>query len=287
METTTIDPATGVVPAATETTQTPAAGSETTQAPAQVEDPFQVDDSTLAVLAPESRAAVEPIIKSLRDKAKAVLEKTKGEYEPHRKKAEALDKLVQNQQFVAWYQQQINPKPPAEPEKTELVEKAVSVDEWAATQGEPAKVQELIARQARVEARQAMIPEVNKLKQGQQKLAMGWEMDQLFRDHPDANELDKSGMMEPFLYFNTDLNKQPMKQAYSAAKKAAEYWFNKGKQEGIGIVQKNKNSVTETPSTSSVEGQTVVEVGSQDEALKMQIAEAMSGGKRKFIYKRK
>lgn len=287
-----------------ESTQTEAPITETPAAPTTPEtvnstpDPFQVDEAVLATLSPESRTAVEPLIQGWKKSALEAIEKERGSFKSVSEKAQALDKLIQDQRFVEWYNQQYNgvkPKdatPPATPEPRKAI---ITPQEWnlalqKAANGDPSEYEAL----NRKIAESAVKPTLDNFEKKQKEIQMSIEMDNMFRNHPDARELDSirigeksdaPSLLEMSLFYLHDLQGKPMEEAYKGAKAIEAAIMSKAKQVAMGMVADKKNSVTEGAPTSTKE-ENIVYADSPEMVLREQIKADMAGKKVQVRLKR-
>jgi multidrug efflux pump subunit AcrB len=269
---------------------------------ADANDPFVLDEAKFASLSPEQRAAMEPVITEWKSKAKSEIEKTnktwESKYKPTEEKARALDELVKDQRFVAWWQQmQQVAAPQGQPNRGGAVQPKdiATADEWQqaiaeAYAGNGMKMQEIQTRLV-----QAMAgPYVQDLRNGQEELKTTLEMNDLFKNHPDAIELDKVGrntadpddksmsLLEMALEW-ADNNGKRIEDGYQLAKKWADAMRVGAKQEAMGMVQEKKESVTSGKSTTNA-GQGVVEVEDTDELMSKRMEYSLRGEKApKFV----
>ena len=116
---------------------------------------------------------------------------------------------------------------------------------------------------------------------------MSMELDNVFKAHPDATELDNikigdapdsPSLFEMALFFVHDRNKQPMEAAYQAAKAIHMNIMSTAKKTAMGMVQNKKDSVTESAPTSTKD-ESVIYVDSPDQVLRAQIKANMAGQK--------
>lgn len=260
-------------------------------------DPFSVDEGTLASLAPEARVAFDAAVKQWRTKAdehyrgvsqKAVDEATSKfkDYDEQKQYANALRQLTSDPRFVQWYQlmqgqqqQQQQPQQVGSPE-----EWAQAVQEAAAGQN-----QRLIALQQRQFQAWAAptIREFNDLKEQQ---SQDRERDSLFTRHPDAEELDrtegsKPSLLEMAVYQVVDKNRGTWEQAYEYARSIADGYKKQAKDAALGLVTDKKNGVTEKGPQQLKETDNIIEVGSGEEALRKNIEASMRGQKVTYVAK--
>jgi hypothetical protein len=245
-------------------------------------DDFSIDDNVLNSLSPESRTVVEPMLRIAKERFDKVRESNKGLTE----KATAWDKLVTDNDFRQWYTNKLNPPPPPATRELEVhapADRGITDEMLQEVSNDPIKYAQLLEK--RVE--QKYNTKLGQLEAGQRQLKMSAELDSLSRNHPDMWDLDKAGLLEPFLYYYTDLNKRPMAEAYQAAKKVSNFFLSKANEKAVGIVNNAKASVTETPSTSKTESTGVIYAKNSDEAMRMQISEFLPGGlKRQVLVKK-
>lgn len=255
--------------------------------PATTTDPFSMDEATLAALSPEGRTAVEPILQTWKKSAMETLTKERTSSGELSEKAKALDTLVKDPKFVKWYQDQMNPQPQRAPVDNTPKEPLIRPEDWAdALQkmagGDSSKWEQLNEKliKSKVEPSYATLDKQTK------DLNLKIELNDLFTKHPDAKDLDTAGVLEPFLYYYTDLRGRPMEEAYQAANKSWNAAMAKAKNAALGMVNGKKESITETAPTSSGAEQ-VIEVNSPDEMLRRQIEATMKGQKVRFQLRRK
>jgi hypothetical protein len=271
--------------------QTPAAGPDGG-------DPFKDAEPILASLSPESRYAVEPVLKTLKEKHEAAIKSARETGEStYKKEAEALKTLMGDQEFIRWYQARMNPRSvqaQQQQQGQQLQQKAVqsvapTPDEWAdiARAFDPTKFAALMERQSRSIYDSQLKPTIDTIANKNRELDLRMELDQTARRHQvDWDELDKSGLLEHALYNVTDRLGRPMEEAYKQARSAADYWYNKGKAEAVKTVADRKVSSTEGSSTAPA-SEGVVYARTPDEALTMQIMENMPGGMKRRVMVKK
>jgi hypothetical protein len=262
-------------------------------------DPFALDEAKFASLSPEQRAALDPVLDEWKTRAKSEIEKTgktyEEKYKPLEEKAQALDHLVKDQRFVAWWQnlQQaaVNQNPAAQQAVSQAKpQDFASPQEWQqaildASAGDSAGLTKI---QARMFAAMAT-PVVQQLRQGQEELRTTLEMRDLFERHADAKELDLIGrnpsdandksisLLEMALNWSSD-NGKTLEDGYAMAKKWADSLRVGAKQEAMGMVQEKKTSTTSGPSTNQG-GTAVVEVADSDELMQKNMEYLAAGQK--------
>jgi hypothetical protein len=256
------------------------------------EDPFALDESQFVSLAPEQRAALDPVLNGWKEKAKTYtksqVESETKKYSEHVKRAQALESLTKDPEFVKWYQERIKPK-------TQSPQAVASPQEWAEAvnlmaTGDPSSFMALQQKQFQTWAQ----PTVMGVQQQMQLLQAENEMTKLFSNHPDAKDLDQIGreadptnpsLLELALYSVKDRQGGTMEQAYEVAKKVALAMENKGKRTAMGMVDDKKKSITEKgTSTSKDEG--VIYVDTMAEAMEKNIEAAIEGRKVKYQVKK-
>lgn len=269
---------------------------EVVQAP---QDPFSLEESSLASLSPEQRAALDPVFDNWKKKALdeiSTKEKTYQEkYKPAEEKATALDNLVRDPRFQQWWtslqtsamqgqnQQTQNQVAQSKPQDF------ASPEEWQqavldASNGSSDKMREIQARMFNSMA----APVVQELRAQQQELQTTMAMKDLLERHPDARQLDMIGrngasdtnpsLLEIAMYYAVDQNKGSLEDGYSLARRWADSMSKNAQQQAMGLVQDKKGSVTAGPSTSAG-GQTVVEVASADELIQKNMEALLAGVK--------
>lgn len=258
-------------------------------------DPFAVDENSFASLSPEQRAALDPVLDTWKKSAKAALDKEKATYEPHVKKAQALESLTRDPRFVKWYHE-INSPAQDPAQKAAAPAQVASAEEWAnavqeMANGDPTKFNNLQIKQLT----QFAGPHIERLEQQQNIIRQQTEMNQLISNHPDVRDLDTIGreddptapsLLELCLRVVKEQNRGTMEQAYQMAKKVAQSMENKGKRAAMGMVQEKKGSVTEKPATNSKE-EGVILVDTMEEAMTKNIEAAMDGRKVKYSVAKK
>lgn len=278
-------PETSTVP-----TETPApAAPEQVQAPVSADaggDSFQVDESVFSKLPPEARQVVDPVLKGFREKASQALQKERDNFKPHVEKATAWDKLVADKEFQRWWIERTNPRSSQHAQTqapTAPQQPPVSNEEWAvavekANAGDTTALTALQEKimDAHVKAKYAPVIDQLTLKQREMELSM--ELNELFTSHTDAKDMDKAGVLEPFLHYYTDKLGKPMEIAYQEAKKAWEQISSSAKKAALGMVQEKKAAVTETPSTTT-QDESVIYVNDAREMLRSQLQANMRGQK--------
>lgn len=261
-------------------------------------DPFVLDETRMASLSPEQRAALDPVFEEWKTKARSEIEKTgktaEAKYKPHEEKSRALDELVKDPRFVQWWKgvQQagasINPSQGNAIAQTKPQDFASS-DEWqnAMNEAYAGDARKLEAIQARMFATMAT-PVIQQLKQGQAELKATLEMKSLFERHADAKELDTIGrdplnpsdksesLLEMCLNW-ADQNGRPMEDGYAKARSWADALKVGAKKEAMGLVQDKKQSVTSGPSTKQGGGPVIEEVADAEELMEKNMEYLASG----------
>ena len=266
------------------------------QAPA---DPFSLDESRLASLSPEQRAALDPVFSEWKERAKAEIQKSgktyEEKYKPDLEKARALEDVVKQPWFQqAWQnvqQQAMRQNPGAAPAIAgSKPQDFASPEEWQnamaeAYNGDPTRLKDI---QARMFATMAT-PVIQQLKQGQEELRATLEMKDLFERHADAKELDQIGrnpsdsddksesLLEMCLNW-ADQNGKTLEEGYARAKSWADALRVGAKQEAMGMIQDKKASMTSGPTTHQG-GTPVVEVADADELMAKNMEYLASGQK--------
>jgi ATP-dependent Clp protease ATP-binding subunit ClpA len=204
-------------------------------------------------LPPQERALLEPVLKQWQaDYTKTRQEETAA-LNQYKEYAQAFDILRNYKPFLQWYARQTNGQPQEEPEietsqittPPPPVASEITVDELEQAQIDPKKMQSLIERTARNLA----VEESQKVASQHAQLRTELELDAIARDNPDFWDLDKMGLLEPFLYYYVDLNGRPSIEAYMAAKKVMSELTQNAKNQALGIVQNQKKLVSEPPSS--------------------------------------
>lgn len=288
----------------TQTEPTQQAETPAVSSPVQdtTSDPFHFDESALSQLTPESRTAIEPLIQSWKKSALETITKTKESYKSAEEKAQALDKLVKDENFVSWYNQTYNRQttPADEVEETsgeeDVRKPIVTPQEWnealqLAANGDPTKYEELNRRIAEA----ATLPALTEIQKKQNEMKMSIELDNVFRNHPDVRELDSikvndspgaPSLFEMALYYVHDRNGRSMEEAYGAAKNLYNNIMAQAKKSAMGMLQEKKTSVTEGPTTSTNES-SVIYVDSPEQVLREQIKANMAGKKAQVMLRKK
>lgn len=274
------------------------------QVPAQTsveqkpQDLFSLDENALVSLSPEQRAGLEPILESWKKRATEEISKKESEvvskYKPLEEKATALDKLTQYQPFVSWWteQQKVAAQGATAQERQSISQTkpqdVASQQEWQeavyeASQGNGEKLQNIQQRMMSLWA----TPLVRDITARQQKIDAQLELRDLFESHPDAKDLDAIGL-DPKTKEGTSLlemaldwaerNGKPYEEGYELARKWSDSMTVGAQQRAMGLVNEKKGSVTQGPSTSSV-NQNIVEVASADELIKRSLEAQISGQK--------
>ncbi len=259
-------------------------------APVDANDPFALDEAKFATLAPEQRAALDPLLNEWKTRARGEIEKTtktwEEKYRPIEEKARALDELIKDQRFQGWWnttvnntgatqqtQQTAQPLDFATPEE---YQQAIS-DAYG---GNGTKLREI---QARIFSAMAT-PVIQDLRKSQQELRtsqeefrMSQEMRDLFSRHDDAKELDSIGrktndptdtsksLLEMCLDWAHE-NGKSLEEGYAKASSWRDALRSSAEQKAMGLIQSKKESVTSGPSTAKG-GQNVVEVADADELM--------------------
>lgn len=269
-----------------------AASAEVATAPS---DPFVLDEAKFASLSPEQRAALDPVFDEWKAKAKAEIEKTGKTYEekyrPHQEKAQALEELVRNPQFQQWWRNvqqgavQANPSGAAAAQQAKPQDFATEnewQEAWAnAYGGDYTKFKEIQARMFAVMA----TPVIQDLRQGQAELKATFEMQELFKKHPDATELDLIGLnpndpeseslLESCLNW-ADKNGKSFEDGYKKAKSWADALRVGAQKQALGLVEGKKAVTTSGPGTNKA-GTSVVEVADADELMAKNMEYLASG----------
>lgn len=273
-----------------------------TQEPApivqQPADPFALEESSLASLSPEQRASIDPILDGWKKRASEEIGKREAavaeKYKPFEEKATALEKLTKYQPFVQWWNSQQQAAAQQNPNQGTAIAQTKPADfatpqEWQealydAAQGDGSKLQGIQSRMMSAWA----TPFVQQMTQKTQALETKLEMDDLFRNHPDARKLDEIGL-DPKTKEGTSLlemglewaerNKRPLEDGYHLAKRWADQMKVASQQEAMGLVQAKKQDVTQGPSTSSATGANIIEVANTDELLKRSLEANLAGQK--------
>lgn len=251
-------------------------------------DPFQVDEAVLATLSPEQRQTFDPLIGSWKSKAqeqiKSQVESERRKYDgydTYKQKAAALEQLANDPRFQQFWRQVTQPQ--TQQQQNKMV---ANPEEWnSALQelaaGTPDKWVELNQKQMMAWAQ----PVAQNLVQAQQQIQGQMELQGLFKRHPDAEELDDIGrektddpsLLQWAIYNIVDKNKGTLEDAYKYARRMADSFSKKSKQEALGMVEEKKKSVTEGAPKTSKDAKTVIELGDSRQALRESIKAAMSG----------
>lgn len=268
-------------------------------APVQEPDVFSLDESKLASLSPEQRAALDPVFVEWKTKAKSEIEKSgktyEEKYKPHQEKAQALDELVKQPWFQQAWQNVQRAAASHNPQAAGMIQQAQPQDfatpeEWQnamaeAYQGDPTRLKNI---QTRMFATLAT-PVIQQLRQGQEELKTTLEMKDLFERHADAKELDSIGrdpsnsddksesLLESCLEW-ADRNGKPMEEGYLRARKWADSLKLGAQKQAMGLVQDKKASVISGPSTNQ-SGNGVVEVADAEELMSRNMDFLASGQK--------
>jgi hypothetical protein len=249
-------------------------------------DPFSVDESKLVTLAPEQRAALDPIFNEWKTKAKGEIEKSQKSWQeklaPIEKESQALRELVKDQRFQQWWQNITGVATQQNPQAGGAIQQSkpqdfASPQEWQeaildASNGDSTKLQSIQQRMYQVMA----TPVIQRIEQGQQELKTTFELKDLWERHPDAKDLDAIGrsndpndqtesLLESCLNWAAD-NGKSLEEGYMRARKWADALKVGAQQQAMGLVQGKKESVTSGPSTAKG-GQAVVEVSGPDELM--------------------
>jgi hypothetical protein len=265
---------------------------EVPEKPAEGTDPFALDESKFVSLAPEQRAALDPVLSEWKEKAKSYAQREREseakKYTEHVKRAQALEQLTKDPEFVKWYQERVKPKPPPQSSVATAAEWAEAVNLMAS--GDPTAFQNLQQRAFQTWAQ----PTVQTMSQQLATVQAESEMTKLFATHPDAKDLDQIGreadpnnpsLLELALYSVKDRQGGTMEQAYEVAKRVALGMENKGKRAAMGLVDEKKKGITEKGGPSSKE-EGVIYVDTMEEAMTQNIEAAMDGRKVKYLVKK-
>lgn len=277
----------------------PVATPEPSAPAAVAADPFSLDETSLASLSPEQRAALDPVFEQWRTKAKTEIEKNgktyEEKYKPHMEKAQALDELVKDPRFQGWWRSVQQNAAAQNPSGAAVAQSAKPQDfateqEWQqawsdAYGGDYTRFKEI---QQRMFATMAT-PVIQQLRQGQEELKATLEMKDLFERHSDAKSLDLVGrnaqdpndkslsLLEMCLNW-ADESGRPLEDGYQMAKRWADSMKVQADQKAMGLVQDKKASVTSGPSTNTT-GTSVVEVADADELMARNMEYLASGQK--------
>lgn len=294
--------ATETLPESTAQTATPSVAS-----PVQVDpnDPFAFDESKLL---PDQKAALQPILSEIKNRATKEWEKrqksVEDKYKPHQEKAEALDNLAKHPAFQKWWieQQQAMANGQAPGAQKAIAntkpQDFASNEEWSqavldASNGDPTKFQGIQQRMFTMMA----TPIVQKFQQDQQALKNTLAMRDLFERHPDAKELDligrngaedKTPSLLEIAFDYVEKQGKPMEDGYKLAKQWVDAMGSKAKQEAMGMVAEKKGAVTATPS-GNTGGQTIVEVDDTEQLVRKSLEAQLSGEKNmpRFVIRKK
>lgn len=278
----------------TAVTTPPPESAPATPAPAPA-DPFAIDESALVSLSPEQRAGLEPVLQRWKETAKGEIEKRTKEseesFKPIREQADALQQLVRQPAFVAWWNQQQKIMSEGQPAATRDAVAAAkpqdfaTPEEWSqavleASQGSPEKLQSIQSRMFSTMA----TPVVQQLQAQHRELSTQLEMKNLMEEHPDYKDLDQIGLdakgqgtslLEHCLNW-AEANNKPLEEGYVMARRWADSMRSTAKSEAMGIVKEKKESVTEGPSTATSNSQVIL-VESLDEAMKRTMEDQLAG----------
>ena len=281
------------VPAAPVTPAPETPPPPTTPAPAAAD--AQLFSAEIANLDPAVRERVEPMVKNWQSQLNEWKTTQETRVKEIEEGAKAFDFLKNNQKFVNWYNKEVElerggqqqPQAPAREPGQDLTQ-----DQLQATYEDPVKWQALVQNEISQAEKARFTPIINRIEQRQQQqeekqkqIDSSIEMEAMFRNHPDAYELDKTGLLEPFLYDLSDRQGKSMEIAYQAAKRAYDGVLSKANQKAAGIVQDTKQSVTQGPSTSNQDQGGVTFADSPEQALRMQVEATMEGRKVKVRVK--
>lgn len=241
--------------------------------------PSQTD--ALSTLAPEVRQSVEPIFKPLQEKL-ATYEKEIESSKSYQEKATALDRLVQDADFQRYWtarnsrpvpaQTQAPEQAPAMPYTPEEYQSAYD----KALQGDLSALTNLQEKQVKAILSREVAPAMDRLNQKTREVELSVELGDLLRDHPDARDLDKNGLLEPFLHYYTDKLGKPMEFSYQQARKAQEALMGALKAQAAKEVQDKRTSITETPGTITSD-QGIQYLDTPEQVLRAQINAAVKG----------
>jgi hypothetical protein len=262
------------------------------EAPAPVEpvaaapsDPFTVDETRLASLSPEQRAALDPVFEEWKTRAKAEMEKSgktyEEKYKPHMEKAQALDQLVKDPRFQTWWTNVTQVATNQNPQGAGAIQGSKPQDfatpqEWQeavaeAYAGDGSKLQGIQQRMFAIMA----TPVITQLREGQEELKLTFQMKNLIESHADFKELDAIGrdpkdpkgesLMSMCLDWAEE-NGKTLEDAYTRARAMADAMKVGAQQQAMGLVQGKKESVTSGPSTNKA-GSAVIEVADADELM--------------------
>lgn len=262
------------------------------------QDPFSLDENSLASLSPEQRAGLDPIIDTWRKRATEEITKRESsaseKYRPMEEKAQALDKLTNYAPFVQWWQAQQRTAATGAPQPQQTAIEQTKPQDfatqqewqeaiWEASQGDASKLQSIQTRMMSAWA----TPVVQQLTQRQQVIETQLEVKDLFERHPDARELDSIGL-DPKTKEGTSLlemaldwaerNRKPLEEGYNLAKRWADNMKVGAQQQAMGLVTQKRQEVTAGPSTATNNG-TVIEVENAEELLKRSLEAQMNGQK--------
>lgn len=278
-------------------------------APGGADDPFVLEEASLASLSPEQRASLMPVLDDWKKRASQEIEKSgksaEDKYKPLSEKATALDHLVKNPAFQKWWVDQQSVAMQGKPQDVQGAiqgtkpQDFATPDEWStavidASNGNPAKLQEIQQRMFSMMS----TPLVRQFQEKQQLLETTMEMKNLFERHPDAKALDEIGrnlsdpndhtpsILEIAMYHAVDQQGKSIEEGYQMAKRWSDAMGAKAKQQAMGLVQEKKDSVTANSSTSAP-SQAVVEVADRDELMQKHMEAVLSGVKPpRFVIKK-
>jgi hypothetical protein len=280
-------PATPAPEAAPAAPAAPAPAPAAPAAPAE-ERYIDIDEATLASLPPELRQqVVDPLLTKLQSQVKDRITKEREGAKPFQKKAETLEKLIQQPWFQKAYYEAQNPqRPAAQPEPAAPAAPAISAQEWTAAyekaaQGDMTTLNNLQEKQLDALVKQKYAPIIEKVQTKTRELEMTMELNDLFTNHADAKELDSiridpansrsASLLEMALHYVYDKGKGSMEEAYTAARRMADQLKVQAKSAAMGMVQEKKAAITEAPSRAQVAEEGVVYVDTAQQALRQQL----------------
>jgi len=258
---------------------------EPTPAPAAAPDPFEVDEASLAALSPESRTAVEPMLKAWKEKASSTLQKetaTKAELE---KQAKVLENLTKNPQFQQWYRSLTSPQPQSQPAAPEPKGPAhVSPEEWVAAANDPVKFSELQKRQAQAVLEEKLGKEMEELRKFRYETQLENQFRTAKEKYKDLNDKEYDNpdvhLLEPLVWYWADFKGKEggtVEQAFGHLKKIETYFEKKFQAKYNQMVQQKKAGSTEPPAPSAAGSPDTVYAKGKDAVLRETIRAALSG----------
>lgn len=211
--------------------------------------------------------ALPPEHKSIWDRAdKTFSEKYKG-YDDFKSRANALDSLVKDPEFVNWYQNRNKPKA-TEPAK----EEDLTPEQWQAISQDPKAFNLYLKQQAKKMFDEQYGPQIQAQTQTVDVLKRQSEIEIFAAQNKDFWNLDEKGLIEPIIKKYPKLG---LDEVYKLAK--YDTLQEEATKKAHGIVEKKKTATTEKPGVSSAATNGKVKVKNREEAMLIAMENARAG----------